>query len=217
MSDVSVGNDQIELNLPDWIPGKVLVNRLALQSDQQLDFGVLQEALRGAVVLDLYKTVIYPERLATQDSIRLARHRNEFQAIDLETITFVYLLQHNQIPFCACSYIGRAASTDYIRALTESEITAIIPIVFVLFNRAQKADLARAVRACVAIDDQEEVVNTYRRRGVPAVHVRRGYDLRTHRDQILGEVLDRVGAPPVPSQGKGKQTVLSPTGLGGKR
>lgn len=217
LRDVSVGNDQIELDLPGWLPGKVLINKLALESDQQIDFGVLQEILRGAVILDLYKTVLYPERLATRDSIRLARHRNEYQAVDLETITFIYLLQHNQIPYCACSFIGRAASTDYIRALTESEITAIIPIVFVLFNRAQKAELARTLRAKVAIDDQEEVVNTYRRNGIPAVHVRRGYDLRTHREQILGEVLDRVGAPSVPSQGKGKPTVLSPSGLGGKR
>lgn len=217
LRDVSLGTDQIELDLPTWLPGKVLINKLAFYDWSVFDFEILQESLRGAVVLDLYKTVIYPERLASRESIRLAKHRNEYQSIDLETITFIYLLQHNQIPFCACSFIGRAASRDYIRALTESEITAIIPVVFVLHNRSQKSDLARAVQASICIDDQEEVINAYRQRGFPTVHVRRDYDLRSHRDQILGEVLDRVGAPSVPSQGKGKQTIHHPTGQGGKR
>ena len=151
-------------------------------------------------MLDLSKMVIYPQHLVSQDSIRLAKHKG----IDLEIIIFIWFLQQYQIPYCAISFVGRVIACVYIRILIENEITENFPIIFISFNRPQKANLARALKVCLTLDVQAQASDMYRRRGLTMVHIRRGWDLRMHSDEILQGILNQIGVPLVPSQGIGK-------------
>ena len=63
------------------------MNKVAFQSQEDGSLLLdsvedLFESLKGCVILDLYKTVIFPERLSSGDSIKLAEHRGELQTID---------------------------------------------------------------------------------------------------------------------------------------
>lgn len=140
---------------------------------------------------------IFLERLSSGDSIKLAEHRGEFQTIDRQVLSFIFQLQRNSFSFCARSYIGRAASEEYIQALTKSELSAVIPVLLVIFDRRQKADLARGLEAVGAIDDQEEVVNQYYRAGVFAIRVRRGFGIASHKDEVIRQLCDQAGVQPV--------------------
>lgn len=201
LRDVSRGVDQAVFDLPDWIPGSVIVNKVAFQDPDGGGFLLgsvsdLFDSLKGCVVLDLFKTVIFPERLSSGDSIKLAKHRGEYQTIELETLSFIFQLQRNNFTFCACSYIGRAASGEYLEALTQSELSAVIPVLFVIHNRSQKADLAKELSAIGAIDDQSEVVRQYQRAGVFAIEVGRGFGIATHKDNILQQLCAQAGVQP---------------------
>ena len=93
---------------------------------------------------------IFLERLSSGDSIKLAEHRGEFQTIDRQVLSFIFQLQRSSFSFCAGSYIGRAASEEYIQALTKSELSAVIPALFVIFDRRQRIwqeDLKRLERS----------------------------------------------------------------------
>ncbi|CAK9106109.1 unnamed protein product, partial [Durusdinium trenchii] len=180
-----------------WISGSVIVNKVAFR-DEQGEFYLdsasdLFESLKGCVVLDLYKTVIFPERLSSRDSIRLAKHRGEFQTIERGTLSFIFELQRNGFTFCACSFIGKAASGEYIEALIQSELAAVIPVIFVIYHRDQKASLAKELSAVAAIDDQREVVRQYRDSGIFAIEVRRDFGIATHKEEIIRQLRDQAG------------------------
>lgn len=197
LSEVSRGVDQAVFDLPRWISGSVIVNKVAFR-DEQGEFYLdsasdLFESLKGCVVLDLYKTVIFPERLSSRDSIRLAKHRGEFQTIERGTLSFIFELQRNGFTFCACSFIGKAASGEYIEALIQSELAAVIPVIFVIYNRDQKASLAKELSAVAAIDDQREVVRQYRDSGIFAIEVRRDFGIATHKEEIIRQLRDQAG------------------------
>ena len=87
LREISLGVDQAVFDLRPWIPGRVIVNKVAFQSQEDGSLLLdsvedLFESLKGCVILDLYKTVIFPERLSSGDSIKLAEHRGELQTID---------------------------------------------------------------------------------------------------------------------------------------
>lgn len=197
LREVSLGVDQAVFDLPKWVPGSVIVNKIAFR-DERGEFSLdsasdLFESLKGCVVLDLYKTVIFPERLSSKDSIRLAKHRGEFQTIERETLSFIFELQRSGFSFCACSFIGRAASSEYLEALVQSELSAVIPVIFVIYNRDQKADLATELGAVAAIDDQKEVVRRYRESGLFAIEVDRNFGIATHKEEIIQQLRDQAG------------------------
>lgn len=197
LREVSRGVDQVVFDLPTWIPGSVIVNKVAFR-DEQGEFYLdsasdLFESLKGCVVLDLYKTVIFPERLSSKDSIKLAKHRGEFQTIERETLSFIFELQRNGFTFCACSFIGKAASGEYLEALTQSELSAVIPVIFVIYNRDQKAILAQELGAVAALDDQSEVLRQYRTAGVFAIEVSRHFGIATHKGEIIRQLCGRAG------------------------
>ena len=73
----------------------------------------------------------------------------------------------------------------------------MIPVLFVLYSRDQKADLAKALRAVGTIDDQKEVLQRYRREGIFTVEVSRGFNLSSHKDEIFKLLCDQVGIQPV--------------------
>ena len=64
LREISLGVDQAVLDLPSWILGRVVVNKVAFQSQGDGSFLLdsvedLLESLKGCVILDLYKTVIF--------------------------------------------------------------------------------------------------------------------------------------------------------------
>lgn len=197
LREVSRGVDQAVFDLPSWIAGSVIVSKVAFRNEQgefYLDsVSDLFESLTGCVVLDLYKTVIFPERLSSKDSIKLAKHRGEFQTIERETLSFIFELQKSGFTFCACSFIGRAASGEYLEALTQSELAAVIPVIFVIYNLDQKANLAKELSAVAAVDDQKEVVRQYRESGVFAIEVSRNFGIPTHKEEIIRQLCDQAG------------------------
>lgn len=71
------------------------MNKVAFQEGEEslTSFETLIESLDGCVVLDLCKTVIFPERLSSGESIKLAKQRSEHQTIDREAVSFIFRLQ----------------------------------------------------------------------------------------------------------------------------
>ncbi|CAK8996727.1 unnamed protein product [Durusdinium trenchii] len=121
LSEVSRGVDQTVFDLPRWISGSVIVNKVAFRDEQ------------GEFYLD--------------------------SASDLFE-----------------SLKGCAASGEYIEALIQSELAAVIPVIFVIYNRDQKASLAKELSAVAAIDDQREFVRQYRDSGIFAIEVRNSWE-----------------------------------------
>ena len=83
---------------------------------------------------------------------------------------------------CAISYIGRSNSEKYINSLSEASILALIPVVFIVFRRA---NVASSIQAFVCFDDQAEVIEAYRRAGVYALRINNRANPLTDTDEVL--------------------------------
>lgn len=66
-------------------------------------------------------------------------------------------------------------------------------MIFVIYNRDQKASLAKELSAVAAIDDQREVVRQYRDSGIFAIEVRRDFGIATHKEEIIRQLRDQAG------------------------
>ena len=191
LSEVTLGVDHFSYRLPENLPGVIIVNKLAFQTDESgptreadLSLDTVLTVFQNCVVFDLFKTLIQPESLSSRSALRLAKHRGEYQTVEREIIYFLFKLQEEQIPYCACTYIGRKSSEACIAALKESRICSLVPVIFVVFNRHQKPEVARKLQAIAAVDDQFEVVRGYRRAGVFAIQVIQ-FGLRNSYEEIL--------------------------------
>lgn len=177
-------------DLPESIPGVCLLNELAfsgLEGSGPQDFDLLAEGLKPCVAFDIFKTLVFPQRLAdrSQEQICLARHRGELQVIHRKTAELLQNLSFRGFNFCAISFIGKNNHQDYCRALSEASLLSLIPILFIVFDRESKAKLARRLDCIVAFDDQQQLITSYQRKGVRAVQVTRDFGLHTHSDEAL--------------------------------
>ena len=97
------------------------------------------------------------------------------------------------LPF---ALVPTSGSEENLEALTQSELSAVIPVLFVIHHREQKSDLAEELEAVAAIDDQTEVVSKYRRAGIFAIQVGRNFGLASHKDEIIRHLCDQAGVEP---------------------
>ena len=194
LREISDQVQQCTLNLPVHCPGIALFNKLAFADSEtgdeisgELDWNLLKESIKGCVVLDIFKTVIFPRKYLSRqaDFIALAQHRNELQTIDRRTVTFLERLRTSGYIPVAISYIGRGGSSDYLRALRESCLVALKTVILICFRREDKAELARLLESPIAFDDQREVCGYYKRAGIYAAQVTRDWSLHENGDEAL--------------------------------
>ena len=195
LSEVADCVDELRFNLPDHIGGGVcLVNKKAFQgletgdfSDDNEIFAAISEALRPSIVFDLFKTVVFPARLANWDypQVILAEHRGEKQVIDQRVAKLLQEVSTRGYRHCAISFIGRSNSERYIDSLSEAAILSLIPVVFIVFRRESKANVASSIQAFVCFDDQQEVVDEYRRAGIDALRINHRVNPLTDTDEVL--------------------------------
>ena len=190
---------EVRFELPVDIPGGgvCLVNRQAFanldQDQEKSDSELFEEvlgALRLAICFDLFKTLVFPSSLAdwTHAHVVLGKHRGQVQVIDRRVAELLQNLAYQDFKHCGITYIGRRSSEQYIESLSESCILSLIPVVFVVFERPSKANIARRIDAFCAFDDQVQNIESHRRAGVFAVQVDRRFRLSAKDD-----VLDFIG------------------------
>ena len=178
---------EVRFELPVDIPGGgvCLVNRQAFanldQDQEKSDSELFEEvlgALRLAICFDLFKTPSLADW--THAHVVLEKHRGQVQVIDRRVAELLQNLAYQDFKHCGITYIGRRSSEQYIESLSQSCILSLIPVVFVVFERPSKANIARKIDAVCAFDDQVQNIESYRRAGVFAVQVdRRGCRQRT--------------------------------------
>ena len=93
-------------DLPRDIGGICLFNELAVAGSEgeDISFDVLAEALRPCIILDLFKTVVFPQHLADSHSsqIALATHRGSLQVVDRRTAVFLPTIGRQWISSLRC-------------------------------------------------------------------------------------------------------------------
>ena len=195
LSEVADCVDELRFNLPDHIGGGVrLVNKRAFQgleaddfSDDNEIFAAISEALRPCIVFDLFKTVVFPARLADWNypQVILAEHRGEKQVIDQRVAKLLQEVSTRGFRHCAISFIGQSNSGRYIGSLSEASVLSLIPVVVIVFRRESKANVASSIQAFVCFDDQEEVIASYRRAGVYALRINNRVNPLRDTDEVL--------------------------------
>lgn len=178
------------LDLPSSVAGKILLNARAVDGcpdADSFDLEALIEGLRPCVAFDIFKTLVFPERLADrrQSVIGLARHRGELQIIHRRAAEFLQTLALKGYNFCAISFIGRGNHQEFVNSLIESSILSLIPVVFIVFSRDTKAVLAQRLQCICAFDDQPGLISSYKRAGVKAALCSREFGIHTHPDSAL--------------------------------
>ena len=77
----------------------------------------------------------------SQETIGLAQHRGELQVIHRRTAEFSQSLPIRRSHSLGVAIIGNI--TEYCRSLLDANLLSLIPVIFVVFNRDDKARLAR--------------------------------------------------------------------------
>ena len=182
-------------DLPRDIGGICLFNELAVAGSEgeDISFDVLAEALRPCIILDLFKTVVFPQHLADSHSsqIALATHRGSLQVVDRRTAVFCQRLAVSGYHHCAVSYIGRSNSREFVDSISRSSLLSLIPVIFVVFDRSTKAEVAKRVDCLLAFDDQDSVLQHYHRAGVRWAKVTRNWSLHGNTEEVL-QYIDRI-------------------------
>lgn len=191
LSEISDCVESRVFQLPSSTGGVCLINSRALdgcpETQSDFSFELLKIGLQPCLAFDIFKTLIFPQSLADprQRCIGLARHRGELQLIHRSTAELLQKVSVRGFNFVAISYIGRSNHRPYVDALLESCLLALVPVIFVVFNRDDKARLAKDLQCVGAFDDQASLVTAYRRSGVRAIQVTRQFGLHTHPDEAL--------------------------------
>ena len=192
LSEVSDCVESRVFQLPSSsIEGVCLINSRAVEgcpeTQNDFDLELLKTGLRPCIAFDIFKTLIFPQSQADtqQRCIGLAKHRGELQLIHRSTAELLQQVSVRGFNCVAISFIGRFNHRPYVDALLESCLLALVPIIFVVFHRHEKAQLAKDLECVGAFDDQEALVTAYRRAGVPAIQVTRQFNLYKNTDQAL--------------------------------
>lgn len=213
LSEVSDCVEAQVFSLPPSIGGVCLINARAVagcpEDQSEFDLGRLTEGLSPCIAFDIFRTLIFPQSQAdrTQSLIGLAQHRGELQVIHRRTAEFLQQLSVRGYNFVAISFIGRANHRPYVDSLLESCLLALVPVIFIVFDREDKARLAKELRCIAAFDDQQSLIASYKRSGVRAVQVNRQFGLHTHPSHAL-EWLERKANESASSSGGKKEEVV---------
>lgn len=207
----SVGCGVVEIPLDPEVeveigPGCVLIGE-ALRLPYSLR--ELLDDLENCCVLDLYKTVIFPESYAeNRDStlisgpassisgayyqashFRVGRHRGEHQVIFASTAQCLSRLAGEGVVYIGLTFIGKKAHNEYVAALKASKIFKLIPIIIVVNERRGKVAVAERIGAACCLDDQKDHIDRYHRANITAFQVTDSWGLATHPGEVYRQVL----------------------------
>ena len=188
-------------------PGCVLIGEALRPPDSLRE---LFDDLENCCVLDLYKTVIFPESYAeSRDStlisggpgssisgayyqashFRVGRHRGEHQVIFAPTAQCLSRLAGEGVVYIGLTFIGKKAHNEYVAALKASKIFKLIPIIIVVNERRGKVAVAERISAACCLDDQKEHIDRYHRANITAFQVTDSWGLATHPGEVYRQVL----------------------------